>query len=405
MAKGLVRTVKTVNGEREKPTFSQAEMQRRMDGLRAIMAKQKLDAAVFTSYHNICYFADYLYWSFARKYALVVTAKKAVLVASALDWGQPWRRTWVETIGYTDWRRDNFYFALKGVVGKAKRIGIEFDHVNLDLKRALKETFPKAKFVDVAQPAMWMRTVKSPEEIKLTKGAARIADIGAAAGFAAIKAGVPEHEVAIASTDAMVREIARAFPHTEIRDVWSWLQSGVNTDGAHNAVTTRVIQKGDILSLNCFPMIAGYYMAIERTMFCDHVKSDRHLELWEINCKVHRRGIELIRPGARCRDIAAELNEIYREHDLVQYRSFGYGHSFGVICHYYGREAGVEFREDVDTVLKPGMIVSMEPMITLPETMPGAGGYREHDVLVLTETGNEDITKFPFGPDHNIVRN
>jgi creatinase len=59
----------------------------------------------------------------------------------------------------------------------------------------------------------------------------------------------------------------------------------------------------------------------------------------------------------------------------------------------------------MNTVLKPGMIVSMEPMITLPENMPGAGGYREHDVLVLTETGSEDITKFPFGPEHNIIRN
>ena len=76
-------------------------------------------------------------------------------------------------------------------------------------------------------------------------------------------------------------------------------------------------------------------------MFYDHVPTDRHMELWEINCKVHRRGLELIRPGARCSDIAHELNEMYLEHDLLKYRTFGYGHSFGVLCHYYyGREAG-----------------------------------------------------------------
>ena len=45
----------------------------------------------------------------------------------------------------------------------------------------------------------------------------------------------------------------------------------------------------------------------------------------------------------------------------------GYGHSFGTLCHYYGREAGLEFREDIETVLEPGMVVSMEPMITVPE--------------------------------------
>ncbi len=82
---------------------------------------------------------------------------------------------------------------------------------------------------------------------------------------------------------------------------------------------------------------------------------------------------------------------------------FGYGHSFGALCHYYGREAGLEFREDIDTVLEPGMVVSMEPMLTLPMGTPGAGGYREHDILVVGESGAENITGFPYGPEFNIV--
>jgi creatinase len=88
----------------------------------------------------------------------------------------------------------------------------------------------------------------------------------------------------------------------------------------------------------------------------------------------------------------------------LQYRSFGYGHSFGVLSHYYGREAGLELREDIDTVLEPGMVISMEPMLTLPLGTPGAGGYREHDILVIGEDNSVDnITHFPYGPEHNIV--
>ena len=64
----------------------------------------------------------------------------------------------------------------------------------------------------------------------------------------------------------------------------------------------------------------------------------------------------------------------------------------------------MELREDVDKVLEPNMIVSMEPMIMIPEGKPGAGGYREHDILVIKENGAENITKFPFGPEHNIVK-
>ena len=250
---------------------------------------------------------------------------------------------------------------------------------------------------------MWMRSIKSAEEHDLIRHGARICDLGAEACVAAVAAGVPEHEVALTTTRAMVREIAASFQFVELMDTWTWFQSGINTDGAHNPVSNKAVESGDILSLNTFPMIFGYYTALERTLFCDHVTSDEHLRLWEVNVEVHERGLDLIRPGARCCDIAAELNDVYRSHGLLEYRSFGYGHSFGVLSHYYGREAGVELREDVETVLEPGMVVSMEPMIAIPDGRPGAGGYREHDILIVGDDGAENITGFPYGPEHNII--
>jgi creatinase len=202
----------------------------------------------------------------------------------------------------------------------------------------------------------------------------------------------------------MVREIGKSFPFVELMDTWTWFQSGLETDGAHNPVTNKKIKKGDILSLNCFPMIFGYYVAIERTLFCERA-SKAHLDPWEKYCEVMRVGSDLMQPGKRCSEIALELNELYRSWDLLKYRSFGYGHSFGVLCHYYGREAGVELREDVHTVLEPGMVVSMEPMIMIPEGRPGAGGYREHDIFIIGEKGSENITNFPYGPEHMIIKN
>ena len=78
-------------------------------------------------------------------------------------------------------------------------------------------------------------------------------------------------------------------------------------------------------------------------------------------------------------------------------------YALGVLSHYYGREAGLELREDIDTVLEPNMVISMEPMITIPEGEAGAGGYREHDILLVTEDGATNMTGFPFGPEHNII--
>ena len=391
------------NGNKAKSTFSLAEYQRRQGLLRQKMAEMQVDGVLFSSYHNINYYGDFLYCSFGRFYGLVVTQEKVVSISANIDGGQPWRRTVGDyNVVYTDWQRDNYFKACAQELPKKGRVGIEMDNLPLDRFAKLQAAMPNVEFVDISAACMRMRMVKSAEEIEFIKNGANVCDIGGFALRDAVKEGVPEHEVALASTQAMIREIARRYPDSELMDTWTWFQSGINTDGAHNPVTTRKVQKGDILSLNCFSMISGYYTALERTMFLDHV-DDASLKLWEVNVKVHEAGLALVKPGVRCCDIAHELNKIYEEHDLLQYRTFGYGHSFGVLSHYYGREAGLEFREDIETVLEPGMVVSIEPMIMLPEGMPGAGGYREHDILVVGEEGVENITKFPYGPEHNII--
>jgi creatinase len=391
------------NGNKAKPTFSLAEYQRRQGLLRQKMAEMQVDGVLFSSYHNINYYGDFLYCSFGRFYGLVVTQEKVVSISANIDGGQPWRRTVGDyNVVYTDWQRDNYFKACAQELPNKGRVGIEMDNLPLDRFAKLQAAMPNVEFVDISAACMRMRMVKSAEEIEFIKNGANVCDIGGFALRDAVKEGVPEHEVALASTQAMIREIARRYPDSELMDTWTWFQSGINTDGAHNPVTTRKVQKGDILSLNCFSMISGYYTALERTMFLDHV-DDASLRLWEVNVKVHEAGLALVKPGVRCCDIAHELNKIYEEHDLLQYRTFGYGHSFGVLSHYYGREAGLELREDIETVLEPGMVVSIEPMIMLPEGMPGAGGYREHDILVVGEEGAENITKFPYGPEHNII--
>ena len=391
------------NGEKVRPTFSANEMNRRLANLRAHMAERQIDACLFTSYHNVHYFSDFLYCSFGRNYGLVVTQEDQTSISANIDAGQPWRRTFGDNLAYTDWHRDNYFVAVKQLIQDGTRVGIEFDHITAENLRKLQGSLPTAELVDVSKPTMRMRMIKSDEEIAWIRESARFADVGGAAGVEAIAVGVPEYEVALHATQAMVREIGRSQPHVELMDTWTWFSSGINTDGAHNPVTSRRIERGDILSLNCFPMPSGYYTALERTLFAEEC-SDEHLRLWNINVEVHEAGIALIKPGVRCCDIAAELNKIYEGYGLLRNRTFGYGHSFGVLSHYYGREAGLELREDVATVLEPNMVVSMEPMIMIPEGEPGAGGYREHDILVVTEDGAEDITGFPYGPAHNIVR-
>uniref|UniRef100_UPI0040484065 aminopeptidase P family protein n=1 Tax=Yoonia sp. TaxID=2212373 RepID=UPI0040484065 len=382
--------------------FAPAEYQARLAGLRRIMTDKGVASVVFTSMHNIAYYSGFLYCAFGRPYALVVTVTDNVTISAGIDAAQPWRRCFGDNITYTDWERDNYWRAILSITGSGAVIGMEGDHLTLVQSQKLQAFLTPAKVVDIAPATMVQRMKKSQAELDLIRQGAAVADVGGYAIHDAARAGVREIDVAMAGRDAMELEIAKRFPDAEYRDTWVWFQSGINTDGAHNPVTGRVLARGDILSLNTFPMISGYYTALERTLFVEDV-DPASLQIWQANVAAHEYGMSLLVPGATCSEVTAKINTFFEERQLLQYRTFGYGHSFGVLSHYYGREAGLELREDIGTILEPGMVISMEPMLTIPAGTPGAGGYREHDILIITKDGAENITKYPFGPAHNIV--
>ena len=103
------------NDSKAKPTFSAAEMARRLPALRAHMADQAIDAALLTSYHNINYYGDFLYCAFGRPYGLVVSQDGTTLISANIDGGQPWRRSVGDNLIYTDWQRDNYERAVQAL--------------------------------------------------------------------------------------------------------------------------------------------------------------------------------------------------------------------------------------------------------------------------------------------------
>ncbi len=390
------------NGEKAALPFAAEEYETRLAHLRKMMAARDIPAVLLTSMHNIAYYSGFLYCSFGRPYGCIVTQDLCTTVSANIDAGQPWRRSFADNVTYTDWTRDNYWRAVALVLGNIRRLGIEGDHMTLASERMCRDMLGAPELIDIAPDAMRMRMIKSPAEIALIESGARVADTGGEAIRAAIKVGAREIDVAMAGRDAMELAIAAEHPDAEYRDTWVWFQSGLNTDGAHNPVTARKLQDGDLLSLNTFPMISGYYTALERTLYLGEPDADT-LRIWQANVAAHELGLSLIKPGAICSKICNEINRFLDSEGLLQYRSFGYGHSFGILSHYYGREAGLELREDIDTVLESGMVVSMEPMLFIPEGQAGSGGYREHDILVIDENGARNITGFPYGPEANTI--
>lgn len=274
------------NGDKAALPFSTAEYNQRVAGLRAIMASNNLDAVLLTSMQNIAYYSGFLYCSFGRPYGLVVTHDTCTTVSANIDGGQPWRRAHCDNVIYTDWERNNYWRAVAALVGSGRRLGVEGDHLTLAARATLDTFLNTPDVIDIAPDTMRSRMVKSPAEIALITEGARVADVGGYAIRDAIKAGAREIDIAMAGRDAMELEIARCFPDSEMRDSWVWFQSGLNTDGAHNPVTMRQLQYGDILSLNTFPMISAYYTALERTLFLGEPDAES-LRIWNANVAAH----------------------------------------------------------------------------------------------------------------------
>ena len=132
------------NGEKARLSFSNFEYERRVKSLRVVMDKNNLDMIILTSMHNIAYYTGFIYCSFGRPYGCVVTKNKISTISANIDASQPWRRSHCDNIIYTDWKRDNLLKAIVAFVGRdepPKKIGIENDHVTLDIREKIGSIF------------------------------------------------------------------------------------------------------------------------------------------------------------------------------------------------------------------------------------------------------------------------
>ena len=132
------------NGSKVKLPFSDEEYNNRLNKLREVMSKNNLDMIILTSMHNIAYYTGFIYCSFGRPYGCVITEKKIVTISANIDGSQPWRRSTCDNVIYTDWKRDNFLKAIVFIIGRdepPKNIGIENDHVTLEMNYKLQTVF------------------------------------------------------------------------------------------------------------------------------------------------------------------------------------------------------------------------------------------------------------------------
>lgn len=381
-------------------TFSDAEIKRRIDNLRERMDGAGVEAVVTTSFHSTLYYSGFWMMPWGRILVSVIPKNgEPVLIPPLIEYHRAKACSSMQDIRYYSDSANSLAGAatvVKEVLDERGitqgKLGIEEDTTTLAVFQALQKELPRFQFIDVAEMMMRQRLVKSAEEIALTRQGAEIADIGGKAFMEAIAEGKTEVEVGRASEDAMEREYNRRFPEWESYEIWAWCQSGPRTMWTHAPSSGRRIKIGDIIILNCGPTINGYFHTLERNVMFEPIPEDVK-KPWEVTIEAHEVGIEAVKPGVRCSDVDRAANAVFERAGLLQYRTFGTGHSYGIMGPYWGREEGGELRSYNDTVLQEGMIVSIEPSIYIPEV----GGFRSNDMVLVTRDGNEVLTKFPRG--------
>ena len=365
------------------------------------MDRLDLDASVTTSFHNTLYYTGFWMFPFGRFFGSVIPGEGEVaLVAPDVNEARANELSWVQdmklyrdqtstTVGGIEQIKK--VFEERGLA--ANRIGLEEDTLPTRTLRLVEEAFPGTAIVDISDVMMRERIIKSEEEIEVLRQIAEMSDVAVHAYVDAAEDGKTESEISSAALAALDAEVARRYPDLETFGSNVYCETGLRTLSAHGLATGRKIRTGDNVILNVLANLAGYYISNERTIFVGPVSDDMR-KPFEATMEAHEWMLQAIKPGVKCSDVANGVSNVLDQRGgYGRYQRHGPGHDVGILGFFWGRGEMASIRDDNHTSLAPGMTVTVEPGIYVP----GIGGFRHCDVVVVTEAGNEILTKFRRG--------
>ena len=256
-----------------------------------------------------------------------------------------------------------------------KQLGFEKDHTTYGQFEAYKETF-EVELVPVSGLVEEIRIIKTAEELEIMKKAAKIADDAYIHIQKFIKPGVKEIDVSNELEFFMRKQGADSSSFDTI------VASGYRSAMPHGVASEKVIQSGELVTLDYGALYNGYCSDITRTLAVGDV-SDELRNIFDIVLEANLRGVKEIKPGMTGIEADATTRDYISEMGYGEYFGHSTGHGLGMEVH---EAPGLSLRSNQK--LEPGMVVTVEPGIYVA----GVGGCRIEDDIVITETGNERLT-------------
>ncbi len=260
---------------------------------------------------------------------------------------------------------------------EAKRVGFESAHLTVDQHQEWQEVAEGFELVPTKELVEGIRAVKDEDELSKIRKAIALADeaVSHIAGF--IEPGMTEKEVAW-ELEVFVRT------HSAEKVAFDLIvASGPNGAMPHATVSERVIRAGEPIVIDLGAMVDGYNSDLTRTI-CSGRPDDRLKQIYDIVLEAQCTAEQSIRPGMTGKQADGIARQVIEEAGYGENFGHGLGHGVGLAVH---EKPGVgRLSEDV---LEPGTVFTVEPGIYLP----GWGGVRIEDIVVMREDGVEVLTQ------------
>ena len=369
----------------------------RMNRFRSRMEAVGIDVAVITDDDNVYYltgYYDYLHMEFGRPTILIVKCDgKSLLITPTIDLNTALANAQVDRISaWNDGMGAEWRAELPDILKGAVRVGVEPDHMPPLVRAFIDSQVPEERIDTVTPLLADMRMIKTPEELQLARHAGQVANAMMTAGRAAIGEGVPEYEVALATSQAGTRKSAELLatyyddadmsPNTHFLQI---MASGETITKTHHRASTRIMRQGEPVFL-CFCGMTNFHrfkLGFDRTFWIGEIGEPDQARVYEVAVASQRAALDALRPGVTAESVHAAYAEVIQDA----------GFEYPFRC---GRSTGFSFLEKPQlvtgdkTILQPGMVLAVDGSVSV-ETFRAQVG----DSFIITEDGWEALTSHP----------
>ena len=343
-------------------------MNNRIEKLIDLMEKDGLDAVMLSGKANIFYFSGFT----SEDATLIITKKEQFIITDFRYYDQARLQA-----------KDYVLVDVKGGIQNvltstaSKNVGVEDTVITLFEYNTLTQSNKSVSFTGMADKINLLRMIKDKSELETIKTAEMIASNAFEQVLPFIKPGITERNIAVMLERYMAESGASGTSFETI------VASGERGSMPHGTASDRIIQCGDLVTMDFGCVYNGYCSDMTRTVAIGNI-SDEKKTVYNIVKDAQQNALDAIKPGMICSDVDSVARDYISEQGYSKCFGHGLGHGVGVEIH---EKPNLSLKCDIK--LEPDMVVTVEPGIYIA----GKFGVRIEDLVRVTEDGFENFTK------------